>query len=178
MDGRKELLGYMGTATGTIVVLFALQLMYESHLDISHHARWKNAPQNAELKAVRDQEAQALAGIGKAKEALATRGRSGVPQVAPRPSEDLGAMAGWIHLPGFKPYEPRTPAQPEEAELVAPDGGVADAEVPVEGEADSAEGATAPAEAAPAAPAPTQPAPAAAAATHQAPAPSAPAAGH
>ena len=97
----------------TLVGLFVLQIWYGSYLDVSHHAEWNGAPMNADLKTVREQEAQQQGSIDKAKEALGQRGRRGVPKLAPQQSQDLGAMSGWIHAKGFKPYEPRQAAAPE-----------------------------------------------------------------
>lgn len=146
----------------TIVGLFTLQIWYGSYLDIAHHGEWKDAPLNSALKAAREGDAQKLSSgkmpIGKAMEALGQRGRRGFPEIAPQPSEDLGAMSGWIHTKGFKPYEPRQVAAPEAdpTEVPAPDGEAAPADgeaAPAEGEAAPAEGEAASAEGETAAPA-------------------------
>jgi hypothetical protein len=177
MDARSELFVYLGSTLATIAGLFAVQLWYESYLDVSVvHAMDRGAPLERPLQEVRDAE-QAKLGSGKlpieqAIAGLAQRGRAGFPKIAPKPSDDLSAMSGWIHKPGFTPYVPR-PAPKPVAE-VAPEGAVPaeGAAVPAEGSA--AEGATGAAPAgAPAPPVAAGTAPAAGAAT--APAPSAPA---
>lgn len=158
MDGRQELLAYLGTAIVTIVALFGLQIWYATYLDVAVvHAQKDEVPLNPQVAAVREAEAKKLESgsmpIAAAKRALAQRGRAGFPQIAPQPSQDLGPMSGWIQQPGFKPYEPRRPEAP-----------VADANAPAEGAAAGAEAAAAPSAAAPA---PAAPAEAAAAPTQE-----------
>jgi hypothetical protein len=152
MDGRSELLAFMGAATVTVVGLFTLQIWYGSYLDVSLHDQWNGAPMSEKLQAERAKEAQALQGgsmpIDKAMSTLAERGRRGFPQLAPQQSNDLGAMSGWINLPGFSPYTPReavapveaieqpaVPAEGEDAATVA--GGGSEAEALAEGEGEA-----------------------------------------
>jgi hypothetical protein len=117
MDARTELLTYMGVATVTVAALFGLQMWYASYLDVAVvHAR-SHAPLNSAVAARREEEHKKLSSgampIDKAKQLLAERGRTAVPQIAAVGSTDLSAMSGWMHRPGFKPYEPRKqPAPP------------------------------------------------------------------
>jgi hypothetical protein len=123
MDARSELLAYMGAATATIALLFGLQIWYATYLDthvVNVHPA--DAPADAKLAARREREQAKLSGgklpIARAKAELARQGRSAFPTIAPKASTDLSAMAGWMHRPGFKPYEPRAmpaPAAPIEA---------------------------------------------------------------
>jgi hypothetical protein len=116
MSARNELLGYMATTIGTIVVLFGLQHWYASYLDVHVvHGELADAPMNEALEQQRTAESQALAGgklsLSQAKEALASRGRV-FPPITPRPSDDLSAMSGWVRRKGFAPYAPRKGAVP------------------------------------------------------------------
>lgn len=154
MDGRTELLTYMGTATVTIAALFGLQIWYATYLDAHVVHAPSDAPQNAAVAKLHQEEQQKLASsplpLDKAKQLLAERGRGAFPKIAAVASTDLSAMSGWMHRPGFKPYEPRKrPAPPEPVEAQ-----------PVEAQPTEAQPAEAqPAEAAPAAaaPAPVKP---------------------
>jgi hypothetical protein len=135
MDGRQELLAYLGASLATIAALFGAQFWYESYLDVAVvHAQNADAPMNDKLAAVRSQEQQKLGAsalpIDGAKQALAQRGRSAFPRITPKPSDDLSAMSGWINRPGFAAYVPRAlpvqaapaadgAAQPPAAEGVA-----------------------------------------------------------
>ena len=115
MDGRTELLGYLGAAIVTIVGLFGLQEWYASYLDVAVvHAQPEGI--DSSLSAVRDAETQKLGAgampVEQAKRVLAQRGRMSFPKIAPKASDDVGAMSGWINQPGFHPYEPRTPPAP------------------------------------------------------------------
>jgi hypothetical protein len=112
MDARSELLAYMGAALATTAGLFALQIWYASYLDVHVvHADNSDAPLDAKLIATREQEHAKLSSgrmpIDAAKQALASRGRQADPKIAPRASDDLSAMSGWVYRHGFKPYEPR-----------------------------------------------------------------------
>jgi hypothetical protein len=159
MDARSELFVYIGSTLATIAGLFTVQLWYESFLDVSEvHALDRTAPLVKSLQEVRDAEQAKLSSgrlpVEQAMAGLAQRGRAGFPKIAPKPSDDLSAMSGWIHKPGFAPYVPRPapkPVAPVATEGAVPAEGAA---VPAEGSA--AEGAaptgTAPA-ATPAAPA-------------------------
>jgi hypothetical protein len=115
MDARSELLTYMGAALVTIVVLFGAQIWYATYLDthvVNVHPL--DAPADEKREAFREQERAKLSSgkmpIAQAKAQLAQRGRTAFPTVAPRASEDLSAMSGWMHRPGFKPYTPRAAA--------------------------------------------------------------------
>lgn len=181
MDGRSEFFVYMGAALGTVAALFTLQIWYASYVDVAVvHAQDHDAPADGKLEAVRSQEQAKLAGgampIEQAMRALAERGRAASPKLAALPSDDLSAMSGWAHRPGFKAYEPRVPQAP----VAPPAAEITDGGVPVQG-AEPA-GAAAPA-AAPAAKIsvgvakPAKPTPAKPVATKKiaAPAPAAPA---
>src|SRR5688572_21579540 len=123
MDARNDLLVYIGSTLATIVGLFAVQLWYESYLDVAVvHAQDEDAAIDAKLAAVRAEEQQKLGSarvrIEQAMSLYAQRGRSASPKLAVKPSEDLSAMSGWIHRPRFAPYVPRKPAAPAPTEVV------------------------------------------------------------
>ena len=123
MDGRSELLAYLGTGLATIAVLFGLQSWYASYLDVFVvHADKSDVQLDAKVTAVRAQEAAKLGSLSEAKQALAKRGRAAFVQVAPKSSDDLSAMSGWIYKPAFAAYVPR--AQPKPIAEVVPDAGV------------------------------------------------------
>lgn len=112
MGARKELLLCLGTALATTAGLFTLQSWYSSYLDVVViHGDLSDVPINAKLQALRSEEDAKLSSgrlpIGKAMEALAQRGRDAFPNLAPKPSDDLSAMSGWVHKPGFQLYVPR-----------------------------------------------------------------------
>jgi hypothetical protein len=139
MDGRSELLAYLGSSLTTIAVLFGLQSWYVSYLDVEVvHARRTDAALDAKVAAAREQEKAKLSSgalpIEQAKRELAQRGRQGFPRIAPKQSDDLSAMSGWIHQPGFKGYEPRVAqaaSVPEQLPAVAPGTEAAVAQQPV-----------------------------------------------
>jgi hypothetical protein len=113
MDARSELLAYMGSAVVTVVVLFGMQIWYATYLDthvVNVHPA--DAPTDAKREAFDAQERAKLSSgkkpIAQVKAELAQRGRTAFPSVAPKASEDLSPMAGWMRRPGFKPYVPRT----------------------------------------------------------------------
>lgn len=113
MDRRTELLVYMGATLATIAGLFILQAWYASYVDVSVvHGDGGDVPASAQIAADREAERAKLNGgktpIAAAKQSLATRGREAAPRLAPKPSDDLSAMSGWVYRPGFKPYEPRS----------------------------------------------------------------------
>jgi len=140
MDGRSELLVYLGAALTTIAVLFVSQFWYATYLDVAVvHGPNHDAPSDSKLVAVRAAEQQKLASgavpIEQAQHAIAERGHAASAMLTPKPSEDLSAMSGWIHRHGFAPYEPRKPKVEPVAEVPAVDeaaeGGEV-AQVPVE----------------------------------------------
>ena len=117
MNLRKQLLVALRSALATAAALFALQLWYSSYLDVAIiHGDLSAAPTDAALAAVRNEEQAKLSSgqmpIAKAMEALAQRGRNAFPQLAAKPSNDLSAMSGWLHKPGFKAYVPARGAAP------------------------------------------------------------------
>lgn len=125
-NAKNELFLYMAAALATLVGLFVLHRGYAAVVDVSYHKRLAEAGQSEALTAARqaDEAAlqkgkipldQAIARIGK--------GRANVGSVAPKQSEDLSAISGWIHHPKFKPVVahpirlPRAPAaQPKAIE--------------------------------------------------------------
>jgi hypothetical protein len=120
----KELFVGLGTALLTSAGLFALQTWYSSYLDVAViHRDLSNVPMDAKLQAVRNEEQAKLAAgrlpIDEAMEALAQRGRNEFPKLAVKPSDDISAMSGWIHKPGFKVYVPRPVAAAAEATRLA-----------------------------------------------------------
>jgi hypothetical protein len=145
MDGRQELLAYLVTSIGTVVVLFGLQEWYATYLDVAVvHAQHADEPSSAKLAAVRAGEQAKLSSgalpIEQAKRALAQRGRLGFPRIAPQASADVSAMSGWIHQPGFKGYEPRTPPAP----VAEPQAVAAESQAPADGAATAEPGTRAP----------------------------------
>ena len=125
MDARNDLFVYIGSTLATIVGLFAVQLWYESYLDVAVvHAQDDGVAIDAKLATVRAEEQQKLGSarvsIEQAMSLYAQRGRSASPKLAVKPSEDLSAMSGWIHQPHFAPYVPRKPAAPPAPAEVAP----------------------------------------------------------
>jgi hypothetical protein len=109
MNVRRQLLMALCSAVVTATGLFTLQLWYSSYLDVAViHGERSALPMDSKLETLRNEEqAQLSSGpmpITNAMEALAQRGRSAFPQLAPKPSSDLSAMSGWIHKPGFKAY--------------------------------------------------------------------------
>ena len=133
MDGRTELLTYMGAATVTVATLFGLQMWYATYLDTHVVHAPSDAPHSAAVVKLHEEEQQKLASapvpLDKAKQQLAERGRTAFPKIAAVASTDLSAMSGWMHRPDFKPYEPRkqpapppapVEAQPAEAAPAAP----------------------------------------------------------
>ena len=108
----KELFVGLGTALATTAGLFTLQLWYSSYLDVAVvHGDLSSVPMDAKLEATRNEEHAKLTAvpmpIDQAMLALAQRGRNAFPKLAAKPSNDLSAMSGWIHKPGFKPYVSR-----------------------------------------------------------------------
>jgi hypothetical protein len=108
----KELLVSLGTALATGAGLFAMQLWYASYLDVAViHGDVSDVRMGAKLEAVRNEEQARLASgtvpIQTAMAALAQHGRNAYAKISAKPSDDLSAMAGWIHKPGFRPYVPR-----------------------------------------------------------------------
>ena len=113
----KELFVGLGTALATTAGLFTLQLWYSSYLDVAVvHGGLSSVPMDAKLEAMRNEEHAKLTAvpmpIDQAMVALAQRGRNAFPKLAAKPSNDLSAMSGWIHKPGFKIYVPRSAAAP------------------------------------------------------------------
>jgi hypothetical protein len=108
----KELLLGLGTALLTAAGLFALQLWYASYLDVAVlHADASEVRMGAKLEAARNEEQATLSTgvlpVQAAMAAVAQNGRNAYSKIAAKPSDDLSAMSGWIHKPGFKPYVPR-----------------------------------------------------------------------
>ena len=117
MSVFKELFVGLGAALATTAGLFTLQLWYASYLDVAVvHGDKSEVRMGAKLEAVRNEEHTKLSSgsmpIDEAMQALAQRGRNAFPELAARPSDDLSAMSGWIHQPGFKTYVPRPAAAP------------------------------------------------------------------
>jgi hypothetical protein len=147
MDARNELLAYLGASIVTIVGLFGLQAWYASYLDVAVvHALAPDTPMNEKVSAIRAQEQQKLSSgkrsIEEAKRMIAAGNRASLTAIAPKQSQDLTPMSGWISRPGFKAYEPRT--SQASATAAAPAG---------EAAAPAGEGAAPAGEAAPAQPA-------------------------
>lgn len=115
MKLRKHLWVALRTALATVACLFGLQLWYSSYLDVNViHGDLSAAPVDAKLETSRAEEQAKLSSgtmpIAQAMAAVAQRGRKAFPQLAAKPSNDLSAMSGWMHRPGFKVYVPRAEA--------------------------------------------------------------------
>lgn len=104
---RSELFAYLGAALATLIGLFVLQRLYGSFIDNQYHANLAAAAPSEAGAAAREEDNKLLmAGklpLDAAMQRMAQRGRGSFGSIAPQPSEDLSALSGWIHLPGFKP---------------------------------------------------------------------------
>jgi hypothetical protein len=125
-DAERDLFGFVGAAFATMIGLFVLQEWYGTFVDVRAHASFAAAGANPDVAKVRAAEAQKLASarvpLDRAMQDLATRGRARPDAVAPKHSDDLSAMSGWIHRPRFQAYVPRAaPAPKAEQEAPAPE---------------------------------------------------------
>jgi hypothetical protein len=104
---RSELLIFMVAALATTIGLFVVHTWYATYLDVSFHAKLDEGQPSEALLAARDAQHKALNSgkipLTQAMDALAKRGRSAASSIAPVASNDLSAVSGWIHRPGFKP---------------------------------------------------------------------------
>jgi len=140
MNGKQELLAFLGTAIATVVGLFGVQLWYASYLDVDVlHAQKYQVGGDEKVTGKREEEARVLAGgkmsIDAAVDAFARRGHRASASLAPVQSSDLSAMSGWVNRPDFAAYVPRTPPAPPApagGQAIAADGSAA-AGLPVEG---------------------------------------------
>ena len=117
-NAKSELFTFLGAAFATLLGLLVLQKAYGSYIDVSYHRRIQEAgPSEALLEARKADEAQLQKGKLPLSQAMARLGaaRTSAASIAPQPSQDLSAVAGWIHHPSFKPavafpiYVPRAP---------------------------------------------------------------------
>jgi hypothetical protein len=106
-SGKTDLFVFLGAAFATLFGLIVLHLWYGSYIDVRHHARLaENGPAEGLLAARQDDQAklqQAKIPLDQAISRIAQRGRASFNSIAPAPSQDLSALSGWIHMPGFKP---------------------------------------------------------------------------
>jgi hypothetical protein len=105
--GRSELLLYIAVSIATTIGLFVVHKWYASYLDVRYHERLDEG-QPSEARLAAEEEDKKRLGSGKiplaqAMKTLSTRGRTAASSISPAPSEDLSAVSGWIHRPGFKP---------------------------------------------------------------------------
>ncbi len=104
---NSELFTFIGAAFCTAGALFAAQVLYGACIDISYHAKLNAAGPNQAAAAARTEQLAKLAAgrmpLEAAKQRLAQQGRDGFASIAPVASDDLSAVAGWIHHPSFKP---------------------------------------------------------------------------
>jgi len=107
MSPQQEFLRYLGVTGATIFGLFALQHLWATAMDVHWHDELKEHGPNPELVELRDEESKALEStrINKAMSEVA-RSRTAAPLIAPKSSDDLSAMSGWVQNPDFAPYEP------------------------------------------------------------------------
>jgi hypothetical protein len=118
-NGKTELFVFLGAAFATLIGLAVLQHWYASYLDMRYHAHLaENGPAEGMVAARADDQAKLQKGklpLDQAISSLAQRGRTSFNAISPTPSQDLSALAGWIHRPGFKPvtaHPIRTPRAP------------------------------------------------------------------
>lgn len=127
-NGKTELFVFLGAAFAALFGLVILQRLYASYIDVRYHARIDEAgPAEGWLTARQEDATKLQQGklpLDQAIQQIAQRGRSSFNSIAPAPSQDLSALSGWIHRPGFKPVvahpvriarAPATP-QPEAAQ--------------------------------------------------------------
>lgn len=105
--GRSELLIYIAVSLVTTIGLFVVHRWYATFLDVRYHDQLAEAqPSEARLAAEDEDQKRLESGkipLAQAMERLSKRGRTAASSIAPAPSEDLSAVSGWIHRPGFKP---------------------------------------------------------------------------
>ena len=123
MEAKQEFGLFMAIVIASAIGLIVVHKLYLSHLDVSFHAELDGAGAHKGVQDLREVERAALASgkmsIADAKAKLAKDGRGGFPVIAPKPSDDVSAMSGWIQRKGFKPWQ--APAQPPAAPVVAPE---------------------------------------------------------
>jgi hypothetical protein len=106
-NGKTDLFVFLGAAFATLLGLVVLNRLYASYIDVRYHARMaENGPAEGMLAARQDDQAKLQQGkipLDQAISRLAQRGRDSFNSIAPAPSQDLSALSGWIHRPGFKP---------------------------------------------------------------------------
>ena len=111
-NGKSDLFVFLGAAFATLFGLFTLQKWYGSYIDIRFNQELQQGgPSEALVSARRADEEQAAKRklpIDQAITRLAQRGRDSFSAITPAPSQDLSAVAGWIHRPGFKPVMARS----------------------------------------------------------------------
>jgi hypothetical protein len=106
-NGNSDLLVFLGAAFAALVGLTAVHTWYGSYIDVQYAAKLQEGGVSEALtaalaKAEANAQPRKLP-IDKAISVLEQRGRKGVSSIAPTPSQDLSAVAGWIQAPGFKP---------------------------------------------------------------------------
>jgi hypothetical protein len=106
-NGKTELFVFLGAAFAALLGLVALHRLYGSYIDVRYHARLAEAgPAEGMVAARQDDQAKLQQGkipLDQAIARMAQRGRDSFNSIAPAPSQDLSALSGWIHRPGFKP---------------------------------------------------------------------------
>jgi hypothetical protein len=129
-NGKTDLFVFLGAAFATLFGLVVLNRLYGSYIAVRYHARLaENGPAEGMVAARQDDQAKLQQGkipLDQAISRIAQRGRGSFNSIAPADSQDLSALSGWIHMPGFKPVVAhqvriaRAPAaptpQPEAAE--------------------------------------------------------------
>lgn len=105
-NAKNELFLFLAAAFATLVGLFVVHRGYAAVVDLSYHKRLNEAGQSENLTAARQADEAALQKgklpVDKAMARLG-RGRATIGSISPQPSQDLSAISGWIHHPGFKP---------------------------------------------------------------------------
>ena len=105
-NAKNELITYLVAAFATLFGLFILHRGYAAVIDVSYHKRLAEAGPYESVVAARKADEEALAkGKIPVDQAIAklAHNRATIGSIAPQPSQDLSAISGWIHLPGFKP---------------------------------------------------------------------------
>jgi hypothetical protein len=126
-NGKTELFVFLGAAFATLIGLAVLHKWYGSYLDNRYHERLaEHGPAEGMVAARAEDQAKLQKGkipLEQAMSDLAHRGRTSFNTISPSPSQDLSALSGWIHRPGFKPVTAHPIRAPHVAAATASDHG-------------------------------------------------------
>jgi hypothetical protein len=105
-NAKTELFTYLAAAFATLLGLFLVHRAYAAVIDVSYHKRLAQAGPYESVVTARKADEEALQkGKLPVAQAIAklAHNRATIGSIAPQPSQDLSAISGWIHAPGFKP---------------------------------------------------------------------------